>query len=336
MEDMKDEHPRYLESLKHSAGSLREIVDNVLDFSQIDAGSLHFELGPLALQPFLTELTSQFSATAEASGVVLRCEIAPMPYTAIIADQMRLRQVLSNLLSNAIKFSNPGGEVLLCVEPNPGDGEEVKFTVKDSGVGIREDDQAKIFEAYQRSRVDGLARQGIGLGLPIARVLLENMGATLRLESELNKGSSFHFVLVSAAETKSSKISLGSGQSDLEGKSVLVAEDNPQAAVVVLGMLSTLGCKVHHAKDGKEAIALYKKHEPEFVLMDIQMPNVSGIEAARTIRDGERLSGTQKTFILAVTGELHQQNINEGENFNGLLQKPFSRSDLLKAMSTAG
>jgi CheY-like chemotaxis protein len=101
-------------------------------------------------------------------------------------------------------------------------------------------------------------------------------------------------------------------------------------------MLSALGCKVHHAKDGKEAVSLYTELQPDFVLMDIQMPNVSGIEAARAIRNGERLSGSKKTYILAITGELHQEEINEGKGFNGLLQKPFSRSDLLKAMSAAG
>jgi signal transduction histidine kinase/BarA-like signal transduction histidine kinase len=337
MEKMKAEHPRYLESLKHAAGSLREIVDTVLDFSQIDDGSLRFELSPLALQPFLTELTSQFTATAEASGVSLSCEVAPMTHSAVIADQMRLRQALSNLLSNAIKFSDSGGEVHLWVGPNPEGAEGIKFAVKDTGVGIRSEDQTKIFEAYQRSRGEGLDRKGIGLGLPIARVLLENMGATLLVESELNKGSNFYFVLAAASVSGTSKISSRAlDQSVLQGKSVLVAEDNPQAAVVVLGMLSALGCKVHHAKDGKEAVSLYTELQPDFVLMDIQMPNVSGIEAARAIRNGERLSGSKKTYILAITGELHQEEINEGEGFNGLLQKPFSRSDLLKAMSAAG
>ena len=330
MDAMKAEHPRYLESLKNSANSLMEIVDAVLDFSQMDAGGMHLELAPLSIQPFLTDVISLFSASAEASGVRLTFEVNPGAPSAVIADPTRLRQVFSNLLSNAIKFSNPGGEVRVHVEPGRDGG--VYFGIEDSGLGIRREDQDKIFEPYQRSR-EGLTRQGTGLGLPIARVLLEHMGATLQLESELNEGSRFHFVLAAASGPSVPELSVtGETAISLDGKSVLVAEDNPMAAAVVLGILSAMGCQVRHAQNGEEAVSLFAELEPDCVVMDIQMPNVDGIEATRAIREIETATGKEETFILALTGEMHREAIHESGVFNGLLQKPVSRTDLLRAI----
>jgi CheY-like chemotaxis protein len=292
-----------------------------------------FDLSPLPLQPFLTDLTSQFSATADASGVHLHCDIAPGVPSAVIANETRLKQVLSNILSNAIKFSNPGGEVHLRVEPNSEACDDALFSVEDSGLGIRLEDQTKIFEPYQRSH-EGLARQGTGLGLPIAQGLLEKMGTTLNLDSELGKGSRFHFVLASAAGLPPARVnSTEDKPNTLQGKSVLVAEDNAQAAVVVLGMLGAMGCTVWHARDGEEAISLYKEFNPDCVLMDIQMPKINGVEVTRAIREIEKSNGKKEVFILAVTGELNQEAVTETVGFNGLLQKPFSPSDLLTAIS---
>lgn len=332
MEKMESEHPRYLKSLKNSANSLREIVDAVLDFSQIDSGRMTFDLSPLSPRPFVSDLISQFSATAEPSGVHLNYEIAPGVPTAVIADQTHLRQVLSNLLSNAIKFSNPGDEVWLRVRPHSGKSEGALFLVEDAGLGIRLEDQTKIFEPYQRS-IEGSARQGTGLGLPIAQVLLKKMGTTLKLDSELNKGSCFYFVLDAApALPKATEFPTKPNQTTLQGISVLVAEDNAQAAVVVLGMLRAMGCQAWHARDGQEAINLYQEHQPDCVLMDIQMPVINGVDATQAIRDIEHSSEGKKTFILAVTGEYHQEALTEAEGFNGLLQKPFSPPDLLKVI----
>jgi signal transduction histidine kinase len=334
MQKMKAEHPRYLESLRNSANSLRELVDTVLDFSQIDSDRMLFDLSPLPLQPFLTDVTSQFSAAAEASGLRLSCEIAPGSPRAVIANETRLKQVLSNILSNAIKFSDPGSIVHLRVEPNSESREGARFVVEDSGLGIRLEDQTKIFEPYQRSH-EGLAHQGTGLGLPIAQVLLEKMGTTLNVDSELGKGSRFYFILASDAGLPTANANATEDAPiTLKGKTVLVAEDNAQAAVVVLGMLSAMGCKVWHARDGKEAISLYTEFNPDCVLMDIQMPLINGIEATRAIREIERSKGGKPAFVLAITGELNQQAVTETGGFDGLLQKPFSPPDLLKVISS--
>jgi len=333
MDETVSQHPRYLESLKNAANSLREIVDAVLDFSQIDSGRMSLKLSPLPIQPFLTDLISQFSATAEGSGVSLNCEIAPEVATTIIADKMRLRQVLSNLLSNAIKFSNPGGEVRLRATLNSEVPNGTMFVVEDDGIGIRLEDQVKIFEPYQRSREE-LGHQGTGLGLPIARALLEKMGATLELESELNQGSRFYFVMNAGAELPvEDGLSNQTNPKDLDGTSVLVAEDNPQASVVLLGSLEAMGCKVWHAKNGQETFELYKEILPQYVLMDIQMPVLNGIEATEKIREFEKLSEKEPCIILAITGEFNQEALTGSGGFNGLLQKPYSRSDLLQAIS---
>jgi CheY-like chemotaxis protein len=116
---------------------------------------------------------------------------------------------------------------------------------------------------------------------------------------------------------------------------VLVSDDNPQASVVVLGMLGSMGCAVRHAKNGEEAISFYKEISPDYVLMDIQMPIVNGLTAAREIRNFEKLNNLNRACILAVTGELKTADVLDGDVFSGFLQKPFSQSDLLSAISRA-
>jgi len=333
MERLKSKHPRYIESLKNSANSLREIVETVLDFSQIDSGHMPFELEHLEVQPFLMDVSSQFLASAEKASLRLDCEISPGTPRYVVANKSKLRQVLSNLLSNAIKFSDPGDRVNLRASLDPSEGDGVLFIVEDSGIGIRHEDQAKIFVPYERSS-EVLSRNGTGLGLPIAQVLLKNMGATLKLDSELNKGSRFYFVLPSASEQL---VSYPSNKEidllTLSGRTVLVADDNTPASVVVLDMLRSMGCKVWHAKNGEEAIALYKEFYPDCVLMDIQMPIINGVEATLEIRKIEEASEIRPSRIIAVTGELDQDGFTESKGFNGLLQKPFRPPELAKVIS---
>ena len=248
-----------------------------------------------------------------------------------MANKVRLRQVLSNLLSNGIKYSNPRSTVKLSVT-RPGNNSKVAlFAVEDTGIGIPSEDQEKIFVPYERSYT-GAGRSGTGLGLPIAQALLEKMGASLELESEISVGSRFYFALGAVSDHSSNKSPLNKRVA-LEGSSVLVSDDNLQASVVVLGMLGAMGCSVRHAKNGEEAISLYMEFSPDYVLMDIQMPIISGVTAASEIRKFEKLNDLNRACILAVTGELNTTDVLEGDLFDGFLQKPFSPSDLLNAVS---
>ena len=317
---------RYLSALKSSADSMRDLVDRVLDFSQVESGRAPLQLEALPIKTFLTELTAQFSGSAESKGISLYCEISASAPAVVIADPLLLKQALSNLLSNAIKFSKPGGEVHLSVDRVGGDWERALLSVRDTGVGIPPVDQDRIFEPYQRHQGEFKEESGTGLGLPISHAILANMGTELRVESQVGFGSRFFFELVSA-KTRMEE-SLVPFQS-LEGQSVLVAEDQAQVAVVLLGMLSSLGCDVTLARDGEEALRLFKQVKPDSVLMDLRMPKLSGQEVAQRIRVYEQEVAQQACRIVAVTGEMAVDLRSQSSDFSAVLQKPVTPQELV-------
>ena len=331
MSSTKSDHPRYLESLKSSSNSLREIVDTVLDFSKLGSGQEVLELSPTSVQSVCSDLTSQFSANAETKMLSLELEISEDAPSYVMANKVRLRQVLANLLSNGIKYSNARSTVKLSVTRAGNNSNAALFAVEDTGIGIPSEDQKKIFVPYERSYT-GSGRTGTGLGLPIAQALLEKMGTSMDVESEVGVGSKFYFVLDSVSVQLLDREHLNN-QIVLEGRSVLVSDDNPEASVVVLGMLGSMGCVVRHAKNGEEAISFYKEFGPDYVLMDIQMPIINGMAAAREIRNFEKLNNLNRACILAVTGELNTTDVLAEDVFSGFLQKPFSQSDLLSVIS---
>ena len=324
-----DSH-RYLSAIKSSADSMRMLVDSVLDYSQAESGGVPLRLESLQVQPLLSELAAQFAGSAESKGIALYCEVAASAPVEVIADAQQLRQVLSNLVGNAIKFTPRGGEVHLSVDRVRTAWEGARISVRDNGIGIPLEEQERIFEPYQRHVGESPKQAGTGLGLAISHAILSNMGSELKVESQVGRGSQFFFEL---ASSKSPLPALDASEQYFHEKLFLIAEDDASAAVVLAGMVTTLGGRIALARDGAEALRLFEQECPAGVLLDLRMPRINGIEVARAMR--ERLaSATQEDapcFIVGISGEAQRLSDSERGLFDVVLAKPIDLEQLLEA-----
>jgi signal transduction histidine kinase/ActR/RegA family two-component response regulator len=292
-----------LEISKRSGESLLALLDDILDLSRIEAGRLPLNTAPFSL-PDCVELAMQTLAVeARQKGLDFTSSIAADLPAWISGDRTRLRQVLINLLGNAIKFTERGYVRLEVVGESSHDGQlEVRFSVKDSGVGVPPDKLVAIFEPFRQADSSTTRRYGgSGLGLAISARLVAMMGGRIWVESLPGEGSQFCFTArcaPAAAPVESrNPVEAADGRRPLR---VLLAEDNKVNQKVAFRMLQKLGHEVVTAEDGRQAVEHFRDGGFDVVLMDIQMPEVDGFDATRSIRALERAVG-QRTPIIAMT-----------------------------------
>lgn len=339
---LNDEQRDYLEKSNASAQSLLAIVDDILDFSKIEAGKLEIGRYDFDLRPAIEPIESAMRFAAEQRGLTLRVDIAPDIPIRLRGDPNRLGQVLNNLLGNAIKFTE-NGYVALSVRRVGRDrrgASLLRFTVKDSGIGIAPADQTKLFEQF--SQVDATNTRrfgGAGLGLTISRRLVRMMGGDLAVESRLGEGAAFFFTLPFAdaensAEDKAAK-ELGGPDEDgaLEGLRVLLVEDVPPNREIATKLMEKFGVVVTPVRDGEEALSRLSGDGARawnVILMDIQMPGMDGYETTRRLR----ASGVE-TPILALTAHIlpeHRQTCLDA-GMNDHLAKPLDAKLLRAALA---
>jgi signal transduction histidine kinase/DNA-binding response OmpR family regulator len=301
----------YLEMVRESADALLSLLNDILDFTRIEAGKLKTVRASFEIATLLASAMAPVRIMAEEKGLEIHCGIDPATPRRVTGDPDRIRQVLVNLLRNAVKFT-PAGRISVNVEPGPEDA--LRFSVRDTGIGIPEDKRAAIFDSFYQ--VDGsMSRSygGVGLGLSISRNLVELMGGRIEVESEAGRGSVFSFELplpaskdeigrsrtepVPAAESDSGPPS-GIRSLAREGRRprILLAEDDETNRQVFLHILQAADCEVRLAGDGREAATACAGERFDAVLMDLQMPGMDGISAARAIRETDA-----RTPILALT-----------------------------------
>ena len=330
-------HPEQQECLrgvKTSAESLLHIINDILDFSKIEAGKMTVEPIDFELRSAVQDSLKLFEIPAREKGVRLGLRVAAECPVWVRGDQVRLRQMLINLLGNAVKFTLQGWVELTVKPGGPG---MICFTVADTGIGIPPEKLEGIFEAF--TQADGsLTRQfgGTGLGLTITRRLAALMGGRVWAESESGKGSRFHLEV--ALETRSEP---GAPQKQpetmaLPAMDVLVAEDNLINQKVVCTMLRRAGCRTKVAGNGGEAYGLFLQQRFDLILMDIQMPEVDGLEATRLIRQREREHSLDRTPILALTA--HTARSQHAECFaagmDAVVTKPINQAALLGSVAS--
>ncbi len=305
-----------LEVARQSAESLLAIIDEILDFSKIEAGQLELEEVDLELQALVELVVAPLEVRARRGGLRLRTSVDPALPARVRGDPHRLRQVLLNLVGNALKFTERGF-VLVSVDlvDETEDEVEVLFSVRDTGIGIPKEQQARIFEQFVQA--DGSTTRkygGTGLGLAICERLVRLMGGQLAVESEAGKGSSFGFSLrlpiAVPSHSRPPQEPVGASAQTTEaigcGQTVLLAEDNRVNQQVAIAMLRRLGFQVLLAEDGERALASFEAHpEIALILMDVQMPIVGGFEATRRLRERER-SGGRAVPIVAMTAHAMQ------------------------------
>lgn len=331
-----------LESVKASSRHLLEIFNDILDFSKIKVGKLVLDPFDFDLNGMLIRMMHNFSGQARERGIDLFLDKADDVPVFVKGDPVRLRQILLNLLSNAFKFTEKGG-IRVRVERGISDAENrekipLHFSVKDTGIGIPRNKQTEIFRGFTQAEGSTIRRYGgSGLGLPICKRLAELMGGSVHLRSEEGKGSEFQFSVIFEPGDKnkvraSEMLELHRvPEFRIRSLSILLAEDNPTNADVTTQFLEEVGHIVTAVTDGKQAVRILSQKHFDLVLMDIEMPDMDGLEATRRIRCGEAGQKKQRVPVIAVSAH----SLNEYREkcriagMNDFIAKPIDFSELV-------
>lgn len=332
-----------LNVIQQSSNHLLTLINDILDMAKIEAGRIELEETPFELVGFLQEIVGIIGARAEAKGLDLTFEtISPMP-SRIVGDERRLRQVLLNLMSNAVKFTDRGHVTLsveLLGESKVESGERqatLRFSVEDSGIGLKESVLDKIFEPFERVQDGENYVEGTGLGLPITAQILEMMNSRLHVESSPGKGSSFWFVLKLLTTDVVEEEPIVTMQTITgyqgERRTVLLVDDKPYNLMMLSDILTPLDFEVLQAENGQEGIEMALEHRPDLIIMDLVMPVKTGIEATMEIRNHPEF---EKTVILASSASPFDQHKKKSliAGCDGFLTKPINLEDLLDFIET--
>ncbi len=336
--ELKPDQREYLETVKSSADALLMLINDILDFTKIEAGKMDLEAIDLDLHDVLAESLKSLAVRAQEKGVELACEIDPEVPEILVGDPGRLRQIVINLVGNAVKFTEKG-EVVVSVklEPAPeGAAPLVRFSVRDTGIGIPADKQGVIFESF--TQADGTTTRkfgGTGLGLAICRKLVRMMGGTIWLESEFGRGTTIHFTAALPRSTTPAP-STPPAVVALAGMKALIVDDNRtnrailRETVIGWGMVPTL------CASGPEALEAMTQAAADgqpfsVVLLDAMMPEMDGFDVIRRIHDDPGLVGAT-ILMLSSAAQLSDVAASRELGLGAFLIKPVGRSDLLSAI----
>ncbi len=325
----------YLKSIRTSAGSLLQLINDILDMSKIEAGVMELRLEPTDPREICDFLHTVFSEAASKKGVRLECHIAPDLPHALLLDRIRLRQVLVNLVGNAVKFTDQGTiQVFLRWEKQETSSHIVLFIeVQDTGVGIPQDRLEAIFKPFiQAGAHREKEKAGTGLGLSIVRRLTEMMGGTVTAASIMGQGSAFSLripnVAVSARLPFGQRLESGrpADFGELAEATILIVDDNETNCQLIAGMFTGTPHHLEFAFSGQEAIQKARELKPDAILMDIRMPGMDGRETLAVLRTVPNLDLTP---VIAVTASslLSEEKELKG-TFNGYVRKPFTKREL--------
>jgi signal transduction histidine kinase/ActR/RegA family two-component response regulator len=329
----------YLEIVRSSADSLLAVINDILDFSKIEARKLELDPVPFAVRATMDDIIRLLAPRAEEKGLAILSVAAPGVPDVVYGDPGRLRQILVNLIANAIKFTS-AGEVVLRVDHEAGD--VLHFVVTDSGIGIPLEKQAHIFESFTQADTSTTRRfGGTGLGLAIASQLATLMGGRLWVVSQPGIGSAFHLSIPfpPAESTIAPRPARGDSTAPAAGEPhralrMLVAEDNAVNARLATTLLRKAGHDVTLVTTGRQALDALAHGAYDVVLMDVQMPDMDGLEATAAIRRSEIATG-RHVPIIALTAHAmaddRQRCLDAGSD--GYLAKPFSRPELFAVLA---
>ena len=350
--ELTDEQQYFVKTIQQSTDSLLNIINDILDFSKIEAGKLDLEIIDFDMMTLLEETNNMLAIEASHKDLKYLCRIGPAVPRRIYGDPGRLRQILVNLIGNAIKFTHQG-KVEICVNP-AGDEQApddpramLEFAIKDTGIGISAEKIETLFDAF--TQVDAsTTRQfgGTGLGLTIARNLIEMMGGRLNIASRKGEGSTFTFTVnlkkkIPATGVLSEPDSFrpvlcekGPAMREKQPAHILVAEDLPVNQEVVKAFLESFDFTVHLVANGRQAIQALARNHYDLVLMDVQMPEMDGIEATRVIRDPASEVLDHDVVIIALTGHAMEGDRSRFHEvgMNDYLPKPIKPEALYKVV----
>ena len=344
----------YLHKILSSSKSLMRVLNDILDYSKIEAGQMGLEQSPLCIDAVLARVSDLFSVIAGEKGLTLVFEVDPILPDCCVGDELRLGQVLNNLVGNAIKFSGQG-EIRIRIEPIEMTETELllSFSVRDTGIGISEENLGRLFTPFSQADSSTTRRfGGTGLGLSISKRIVGLMGGEISAESEPGKGSTFTFtarfgkgtevshgsidrqdsaVLLSVNLQDHSTAYLLERAKPVQGARILLVEDNVINQLVAQELLKRFGLVVDIACNGLEAVTFVEDNSYDLILMDLQMPVMDGLEATRKIRSGRQGDGVP---IIAMTAAVLTQDREAclAVGMNDHIPKPLDLEQLLAAL----
>jgi PAS domain S-box-containing protein len=320
-----------LSTVKTAADSLLMLVNDILDFSKIEAGGVRLEISDFRLASLVKNATDVIQPLANEKGVKLEVERGEVLERALKGDPGRLLQILLNLLGNAVKFTPKGGTVTLAIEETEG---RYRFNVRDTGIGIKPDVQAALFQPFMQAD-SSTARKfgGTGLGLSICKRLVELMDGQIGLESTPGKGSRFWFEVVLPEGDANASAEEEVGPLAATGARVLVADDNPANQKVIQRLLEKLGYAPEVVANGREALAAVRERRYDAVLMDCQMPEMDGYEATRLLRASENGGNRMPVVALTAHAMAGDRDKCRDAGMDDYLSKPVTLRDLSRTLA---
>lgn len=338
--NLTGEHNQYLSIINRSGGHLLNLINNVLDISKIEAGRVELAEAHTDLHQTVHDIRSMMIVQAAEKGLFFQVEQSPDLPRYVIVDQGKLRQVLINLTENALKYTNSGQVILRAAvvkKDNPQEG-WIRFEIEDSGPGINEEDQERIFSPFVRGGDLPPAESGTGLGLAISRQYVKMIGGRIVVESVPGKGSIFSFeipVATSPIEQVQTKIrherikGLEDGQPLYR---ILIVEDQQENLLLLRKLLEPLAFDLVEAHNGLEALELFKKCNPDLIWMDIRMPVMDGLEATRRIKATKAGAGTKIVALTAHALEAERKEILAA-GCDDFICKPYRDTEIFDAMA---
>lgn len=334
-EDLSGKQSSYVNNGLTASKHLMSIINNILDISKIEAGELNLEREDFMLQRSLDNIFSILNIRALEKNIYLKIHVSDEICSVLIGDSVRIEQILLNLIGNAIKFTSQGGVEVNCSLVNDSEGSQtIEFAISDTGIGMEPDYLKTIFSKFSQED-KSISRKfgGTGLGMAITNELVQLMKGGIEINSQKGLGTTSRVTLTlpkgNPQNIRTQQITVS--DKELQNVKVLLVEDNDMNRLVAQNTLSHFGCLTSEVTDGTEAIELLKKETFDVILMDIQMPGMDGIEAARIIRNELKIS----TPIIALTANAFKTEVEKcrAVGMNDYVTKPFNEIQLVNAIA---
>ncbi|HLZ45486.1 MAG TPA: response regulator, partial [Gemmatimonadales bacterium] len=328
--ELSTEQRRALELVRSSSEALLMILNDILDYSKIEAEHLELESIPFDVSKVVHATASLLAVRAREKHLELLAEVAPDVPRAVRGDPTRLRQVLMNLIGNAIKFTEQGEVVVSVAASANDDTVTLRFAVRDTGIGIAPENVGTMFKEFTQADSTMTRRYGgTGLGLAISQRLVKLMGGVITVSSELGRGSEFSFTLSLPVETAPS--GRGAGLAALGGRRMLIVDDNQTNRRILREMLAAEGINVDEAATATEGLTALRRTRYDLAILDVQMPDMDGFQLATAVRADKKIART-KLLMLTSAGTRGDGERCRELGIRGYLTKPLSRGDLIEAL----
>jgi signal transduction histidine kinase/DNA-binding response OmpR family regulator len=319
-----DRRRKFLETIHRSGKHLLALINDILDLAKVDAGQMTIEVESIPAGLAVLEALGVVEPLAQDRGIVLGSDIDQT--VSITADPGRFKQILLNLLSNAIKFTDQGGHVSVRASQ---EGQSVRFEVTDTGIGITQEDQARLFHEFQQASPADRRQQGTGLGLALTRRLVELHGGAVGLDSVPNKGSTFWFTMPLAAQKATSANAAPDQPVRGVGPLILVVEDDESAAELLIHYLHSAGYQTEVARDGIEALEKARRLTPAAITLDVMLPQLDGWEVLAELKQDQRT----RDIPVVVVSVTNQQSNGRALGAADYFVKPVNRDALVARLS---